>query len=75
MSNRTILAAMLAAALSLPLDGALAADPDPGQEPIFGSQLMTNTERIEYRNRMRQATTPEARERGRREHHEQMRTR
>jgi hypothetical protein len=43
--------------------------------PIYGSQLMTNQERVEYRNRMRAARTVAEREQIRLEHHEQMQTR
>jgi hypothetical protein len=39
---------------------------------IYGSQLMTQQERNEYRQRMQQAKTAEARERIRAEHHERM---
>jgi hypothetical protein len=43
--------------------------------PVYGSQLMTNQERIEYRNRMRTAKTAEEREQVRLEHHKQMQER
>jgi hypothetical protein len=39
------------------------------------AQLMTEQERIEHRNKMRAAKTPEERERVRAEHHEQMKAR
>jgi hypothetical protein len=41
-------------------------------EPIFGSQLMTEQERIEHRNRMRSLKTYEEREAFRLEHHKKM---
>lgn len=44
-------------------------------EQVYGSQLMTQQERLEYRNRMREAKTQEERERIRVQHHEQMRER
>jgi hypothetical protein len=44
-------------------------------QDIYGSQLMTQQERSEYRNRMRTATTAEERERIRNEHHAQMKIR
>lgn len=47
-----------------------AADP-----PIYGSQLMTNQERIEHRNKLREAKTTEEREQVRLQHHEQMQLR
>lgn len=40
--------------------------------PIFGAQIMTEQERVEHRERMRAAGTPEERERVRVEHHKQM---
>jgi hypothetical protein len=44
-------------------------------DPVYGSQLMTNQERIQYRNRMRAAKTVEEREQIRLEHHKQMQER
>jgi len=44
-------------------------------QDIYGSQLMTQQERNEYRNRMRAAKTAQERERIRNEHHEQMQVR
>lgn len=44
-------------------------------EQVFGSQIMTQQERLEYRNRMREAATQEEREQIRVQHHEQMRER
>lgn len=43
--------------------------------PVYGSQLMTNQERIEHRNKMRAAKTAEEREQVRLQHHEQMQLR
>lgn len=45
------------------------------QERIYGSQLMTQQERNEYRARMRAAKTAEERERIRAEHHAAMQAR
>jgi hypothetical protein len=45
------------------------------QEQIFGSQLMTEEERTEYRDRMRAAKTQEEREAIRLEHHQRMQKR
>ena len=59
-----------ALALSLMTSGAIAAD-----ETIYGSQLMTNQERIEHRNKLREAKTLEQREQIRLQHHEQMKLR
>lgn len=45
------------------------------QEQIYGSQLMTRQERIEFRAKMRAAKTMEEREQIRNEHHERMKER
>ena len=45
------------------------------QEQVYGGQLMTQQERIEYRARISAAKTAEAREQIRKEHHEQMQIR
>lgn len=50
--------------------GTLAAD-----APIYGSQIMTNQERIEHRAKLRAAKTAQEREQVRLEHHEQMKLR
>jgi Spy/CpxP family protein refolding chaperone len=42
------------------------------QERIYGSQLMTQQERNEYRDRMRAARTEQEREQIRQEHHERI---
>ena len=51
---------------------ALAAQDDP---QIYGSEMMTEQERLEHRTRMQNAETNEERERIRAEHHEQMQER
>ena len=43
--------------------------------PIYGSQLMTQQERIEHRNKLRAAKTVEERDQVRLQHHEQMQLR
>ena len=45
------------------------------EEQIYGSQLMTAQERIEYHNKMRAAKTPEERDKLRQEHHDAMQAR
>lgn len=45
------------------------------QERIYGSQLMTQEERDQFREKMRAAKTAEERELIRKEHHEQMKAR
>jgi hypothetical protein len=69
MMKRTLMAAAVAATLGLSLGAAFAAD-DPA--PIYGSQLMTEQERLEYRNTLRNAKTSEEREQFRQQHHERM---
>lgn len=70
MRTTKLIMTALAMAITLAAGTAYAAD-----EVIYGSQLMTNQERIEYRNRMRTATTTQEREQIRLEHHEAMQTR
>jgi len=67
--------------LSLSTGSALAGDQDRAQErvqkqeQIYGSQLMTQQERAEYRAKMRFTKTAEEREQIRKEHHERMKER
>lgn len=81
--KRIVKVSVLASVLFLPAGFVLAADPEPApikaqtqkQEQIYGSQLMTQQERIEHRARLRAAKTAEERERIRNEHHETMQER
>lgn len=70
LDRRSLLAGAGVLALGL---GALALGPMPAAaqqgEQIYGSQLMTERERLEYRERMRNARTQEERDRIRSEHH------
>lgn len=83
MMKRPLMVSALATALSLPTGFALAADPEPApakaqtpkSEPIYGSQLMTQQERAEYRAKMSAAKTVGEQEQIRKEHHEQMKER
>ncbi len=83
MKKRTLMVSALATALYLSAGFALAADQEPAkekaqtqkQEQIYGSQLMTQQERAEQRDRMRAAKTAEEREQIRKEHHERMQER
>jgi hypothetical protein len=70
MTKNTVKMMLSAIALGLMTSGAIAAD-----EPIYGSQMMTNQERIEHRTKLRAAKTVEEREQVRLEHHEQMKLR
>ena len=73
MLRRTMGLSALLGALLLASGVAVAAD--AAQEPIFGSQLMTEQERTVHRARMWAAENDEARNAIRAEHHEQMRAR
>ena len=45
------------------------------EQPIYGRQLMTEQEALEYRQKMRAATSDEERQQIRAEHHEEMQER
>lgn len=72
MMKHTLLASILLAAISLTSGPASAAS---DTEAIYGSQMMTEQERNEHRNRLREATSAEEKEQIRNEHHEQMKQR
>lgn len=61
----------LTTAIMLPVGAGFAA----GTDQIYGSQLMTNQERLEYRKKITSANTAEERERIRSEHHAMMKER
>lgn len=71
MTKNTLRIALSAIAFSLMASTATYA----ADAPIYGSQLMTNQERIEHRNKRRAAKTAEEREQVRLQHHEQMQLR
>lgn len=81
--KQTLMVSFLATTLSLCTGLALAADQAPAQEKaqtqkqeqVYGSQLMTQQERLEYRNKMVAAKTAEEREQIRKNHHEAMKER
>lgn len=70
MNKRLLMASALAGLLSA--GAAWTAD---APDPIYGSQLMTQQERDQYRARMRAAKTYQEREQIRQEHHERMKAR
>ncbi|MDP2242004.1 MAG: hypothetical protein Q8K18_17855 [Burkholderiales bacterium] len=82
-TKHTFLIAIMSAAIAMTTAGvsqsAEQQSPKPAAKkmapPIYGSQLMTQQERDEYRARMRAAKTPEAREAVRAEHHQAMQVR
>jgi hypothetical protein len=90
MKRTLIYTAVVAALLPAMVSVANAADQDKNQTrdqdrrqtqdqardtPIYGSQLMTQQERNEYRNQMRATKTAQEREQLRKEHHERMKVR
>jgi hypothetical protein len=72
MMKRTLMAATAVAMMGLALGSVFAAD-EP--IPVYGGQLMTEQERIEYRNTLRNAKTSEEREQLRMQHHQRMQER
>jgi hypothetical protein len=81
MSKQTLMMSALSGALILTSGFALAADQERAppqaqkQEQIYGSELMTPQDRVEYRSKTRAAKTAEEREQIRLEHHERMKER
>lgn len=83
MIKRPLVMSAFATALFLSAGFALAAEQAPAQEKtqtkkqiqVYGSQLMTQQERVEYRAKMRAAKSAEEREQIRKEHHESMKER
>ena len=77
MSKKSFFIPILGAVLCLPVGVVHAADAAPaaGQvqnQVMYGSQLMTPQQRMEYRAKLRAAKTIQERERIRQEHHEEM---
>ena len=86
MKRTLIYTAVVAALLPAMVSVANAADKDQDRQQtqdkdqiqdrqIYGSQLMTQQERSEYRAQMRNAKTAQEREQIRKEHHERMKVR
>lgn len=79
--KRRLMVSTLATALTLSVGVAPAADPAAGdskiqmQEQVYGSEMMTQEERAEYRAQIQAARTGEAREHLRKDHHERMKAR
>lgn len=72
-------ALLLAGAIALALIGSVtvagAQMRTQAQDQIYGSQMMTQQERNEYRDRMRSAETAQEQDKIRAEHHEEMKAR
>jgi len=81
MKKYPLVLSVLSTALFLSTGSLSAADQNQsqkttqGQEQIYGSQLMTQQERMEHSNKMRAAKTAEEREKIRKEHHALMKER
>lgn len=80
MKKHTFLSPLLVVSLLFPMTFAIAEEPlqaqqNVRQERIYGNQLMTKQERIEFRKKLRAAKTREERQRIRNEHHEAMKLR
>lgn len=81
MLNTTLIMSALISTLLLTSGVALAVDQELApqqvqkQEQMYGSQLMTQQERVEYRSKMRSAKTAEEQEKIRTEHHSFMKER
>jgi hypothetical protein len=74
-ARTTVFVLLTAAALLMAAGAASGQSPAGSKQGIYGSQLMTERERNEYRERMRTAKTEQDREQLRREHHAQMQAR
>jgi hypothetical protein len=70
MIKQLVMSTLLAGAIGLTANQAMAAD-----EPVYGHQLMTQQERMDYREKMRSMKTEEERAAFRMEHHKQMQER
>lgn len=83
MNRKTVITLAMTHALLLPAVITFSADQASSQdrlqaqeqEQVYGSQLMTQQERNEYRTRMRAAKSVEEQEQIRSEHHERMKER
>ena len=73
--SKLTLLAVLAAALGIWSDVVLAQDQVQAQTQIYGSQLMSDTERTEYQLKMRSLKTDKERTAFRLDHHEKMKVR
>ena len=73
--TRMVLLAAMAAALGTASMGLHAKDQDRDRSAIYGSQLMTQTERDAYRSQMQSLTTDQERDALQQEHRDRMRQR
>jgi hypothetical protein len=76
MNRQTMMAAAIAAAMMTMTVSLFAAEqPAPKSEPIYGYRMMSDPERNQYRERMRNAASAEDRQKVRDEHHKLMQDR
>ncbi|MGD9949034.1 MAG: hypothetical protein AB7U29_11210 [Desulfobulbus sp.] len=82
MKRKIVILIFLIGTLSLPTWFAVAADQSSDQEirgtqeqQVYGSQLMTQDERVAYHRQMRDAKTAQERDELRKEHHQRMQER
>lgn len=77
MKPTILMMTSIALTMGLAAGSTFSADPAPAaqSDAIYGSQLMTAQERMEFRNKMRAAKTVEEREQIRLEHHKAMQER
>ena len=75
MNARPRLLAIALGAMLLAPALSVNAQAQPSQPAIYGSQLMTQQERLEYRERLRNAHTQQEREQLRLQHHREMQER
>jgi hypothetical protein len=78
MFKKPLSISAMTGSLLLAINPGLAATPpapNAAQEQVYGSELMTTQERAEYQAKMHAATTPEAREQIRAQHHQEMQVR
>lgn len=75
IQHKTVASLAIASALVLGTMAPLAMPSMAQQQPVYGSQMMTEQERMEYQQRMKSAKTEQEREQIRAEHHVQMQER
>jgi hypothetical protein len=75
IQHKTVASLAIASALVLGTMATLAMSSMAQQQPVYGSQMMTEQERMEYQQRMKSAKTEQEREQIRAEHHVQMQER
>lgn len=75
IQRKTVASFAIASALALGTMALLTMPSMAQQQPVYGSQMMTEQERMEYQQQMKSAKTEQEREQIRAEHHVQMQER